>query len=111
MLYRDIARLGILSFKLHVNAIQSPVHYYQIIKKKLYYRDGNRTDDVLFQFLFHDLPDYKKKLYCRDGNRTDDVLFQFLFHDLFHLRKSLEFSPNVPCFMLLTWYSRYGRVL
>ena len=84
MLYRDIARLGILVLKLHVNAIQSPVHYYQIIKKKLY---------------------------CRDGNRTDDVLFQFLFHDLFHLRKSLEFSPNVPCFMLLTWYSRYGRVL
>ena len=34
MLYSDIARLGILSFKLHVNAIQSPVHYYQIIKKK-----------------------------------------------------------------------------
>ena len=66
MLYRDIARLGILSFKLHVNAIQSPVHYYQIIKKNLY---------------------------CRDGNRTDDV--QFLFHDLFHLRKSLEFNPNV----------------
>ena len=32
MLYRDIARLGILSSKLHVNAIQSPVHYYQIIK-------------------------------------------------------------------------------
>ncbi|CAN0477830.1 unnamed protein product, partial [Ascophyllum nodosum] len=28
-------------------------------------------------------------------NRTDDVLFQFLFHDLFHLRKSLEFSPNL----------------
>ena len=32
MLYRDIARIGILSSKLHVNAIQSPVHYYQIIK-------------------------------------------------------------------------------
>ena len=32
MLYRDIARLGILSSKLHVNAIQSPVHYDQIIK-------------------------------------------------------------------------------
>ena len=30
MLYRDIARLGILVLKLHVNAIQSPVHYYQV---------------------------------------------------------------------------------
>ena len=80
MLYRDIARLGVLSFKLHVNAIQSPVHYYQV----------------------------KKKLYCRDGNRTDDVLFQFLFHDLFHLRKSLEFSPNIPCFMLLTYIATVG---
>ena len=37
MLYRDIARLGILVLKLHVDAIQSPVHYYQI-KKKLYCR-------------------------------------------------------------------------
>ena len=81
MLYRDIARLGVLSFKLHVNAIQSPVHYYQI---------------------------YKKKLCCRDGNRTDDVLFQFFFHDLFHLRKSLEFSPNVSCFMLLTYIATVG---
>ena len=27
------ARLGILVLKLHVNAIQSPVHYYQIYKK------------------------------------------------------------------------------
>ena len=34
MLYRDIASLGILVLKLHVNAIQSPVYYYQIYKKK-----------------------------------------------------------------------------
>ena len=33
MLYRNIARLGILVLKLHVNAIQSPVNFYQIIKK------------------------------------------------------------------------------
>ena len=33
MLYRDIARLGSLVLKLHVNAIQSSVRYYQIYKK------------------------------------------------------------------------------
>ena len=33
MLYRDIALLGKLVLKLYVNAVQSPVHYYQIIKK------------------------------------------------------------------------------
>ena len=33
MLYRDIALLGTLVLKLYVNAIQSPVHNYQIIKK------------------------------------------------------------------------------
>ena len=40
MLYRDIARLGILLLKLHVNTIQSPVHYYQIIKKKFFVAMG-----------------------------------------------------------------------
>ena len=76
MLYRDIARLGILSFKLHVNAIQSPVHYYQIIKKTLC-RDGNRTDDVLFQFLFHDLPDYKKNFIVATGIESMTYYFSF----------------------------------
>ena len=34
MLYRDIALLEtLLVLKLYVNAIQSPVHYYQVIKK------------------------------------------------------------------------------
>ena len=40
MVYKDIARLGVLSFKLHVNAIQSPVHYYQIIKKNFIVATG-----------------------------------------------------------------------
>ena len=35
MLYRDIARLGTLVLKLHLNTIQSPVHYYQINKNVL----------------------------------------------------------------------------
>ena len=48
MLYRDIARLGILSFKLHVNAIQSPVHYYQIIKKNFIVAMG--IEPVTFSF-------------------------------------------------------------
>ena len=40
MLYRGIARLGILVLKLHVNAIQSPVHYYQIIKENFLVATG-----------------------------------------------------------------------
>ena len=32
MLYRDSVRPGKSVLKLHVDAIQSPVHYYQIIK-------------------------------------------------------------------------------
>ena len=35
MLYINIALLGTLVLKLYVNAIQSPIHYYQIIKKYL----------------------------------------------------------------------------
>ena len=34
MIYRDIARFGTLVLKLSVNAIQSPLRYYQIIQKK-----------------------------------------------------------------------------
>ena len=33
MLYINIALLGTLVLKLYVNAIQSPIHYYQIYKK------------------------------------------------------------------------------
>ena len=46
MLYRDIALLGTLVLKLHVNAIQSPVHYYQIIKKTFLVAIGDRTRDL-----------------------------------------------------------------
>ena len=35
MLCRDIAQLEIMVLKLHVDAIQSSVHYYQIYKKTL----------------------------------------------------------------------------
>ena len=41
MLYRDIARLGVLVLKLHVLDIQSPVHHYQIYKKELSCRHGD----------------------------------------------------------------------
>ena len=34
--------------------------------------------------------------------------FQLLFHELFPLRKSLEFDPNDPCFMLLTYVATVG---
>ena len=34
--------------------------------------------------------------------------FQLLFHELFHLRKSLKFNPNGPCFMLLTYVATVG---
>ena len=56
MLYRDIARLGVLSFKLHVNAIQSPVHYYQILKRNFIVATGiepmtyDRSEPQYFSF-------------------------------------------------------------
>ena len=46
MLYGDIARLGTLVLKLHVNAIQSPVHYYQIIKKN--FLDAMRIEPATY---------------------------------------------------------------
>ena len=57
ILYRDIDLLGTLVIKLYVNAIQNPVHYYQIIKKKLSCRhrglNPRRTFcAITFQLLF-----------------------------------------------------------
>ena len=46
MLYRDIALLETLVLKMYVNAIQSPVHYYQIIKKNFFVAIGDWTRDV-----------------------------------------------------------------
>ena len=40
MLYRDSVRPGKSVLKLHVDAIQSPVHYYQIIKKNFIVATG-----------------------------------------------------------------------
>ena len=50
MVYKDIARLGVLSFKLHVNAIQSPVHYYQIIKENFIVATGIEPMTYYFSF-------------------------------------------------------------
>ena len=71
MLYRDIARLGILSSKLHVNAIQSPVHYYQIIKKNFIVATGIEPMTYYFSFfsMIYQIIKKKKLLSRRESNR------------------------------------------
>ena len=99
-LQRRLTPLGTLVLKLYVNTIQSPVHYYQIIRKNFFYRhrglNPRRTFcAMIFQLIFQ--PYYLVVIAKTESSiRNKEIRNQLLLHVLYLSddRVRLKFSES-----------------